>query len=76
MTERIPRGIPTKSGRLQIAVRFEAPLFDRILRMSRAEGKGFSDMVNELCKIGIFDLEESDALEPGAATRPPINQTP
>ena len=48
----------------KVAVSFEEELFKRICWIAVKEKKQFSVMVNELCKVGILCLEESDKLEP------------
>jgi hypothetical protein len=58
-----PKGYNDKAGFTKIAINFPNELFHDILIMARREGKDFSSMVSELCKVGIFDLEESDRLE-------------
>jgi hypothetical protein len=59
-----PAGFPGKTGETKIAVRFPTPLFKDIIAMAQREAKPFNDMVVELVKVGKFDLDESDALEP------------
>ena len=59
-----PKGYHEKRGFTKVAVNFPAELFTDIVMMARRENKDFSSMVSELCKVGIFDLEESDKLEP------------
>jgi len=58
MTRRMPKGFH-ESGKVKVAVYFDPPLFDKIVDMAIAEDKPFSAMVNELCQVGIFDLEEA-----------------
>ena len=58
-----PAGYTAKNGFTKVAVNFPDSLFVDILAMARRENKDFSAMVSELCKVGIFDLEESDRLE-------------
>jgi len=57
-----------ESGRLKIACAFESELFKKIQKQAIKEHKSFSKMVEELCKVGMLDLEESDALEPNNET--------
>jgi len=47
----------------KVSVVFPEDLFTKIKKFARAEGKPFSAAVCELCSLGLFDLEESDALE-------------
>ena len=60
-----PKGYRTKTDhKLRIACGFEDKLFKKILREAQKNKKPFSAMVEELCKVGLLDLEESDMLEP------------
>ena len=52
-----------EAARLKIACRFDDTTFSRIKRMAQREGKSFSAMAVECAKVGVNDLEESDALE-------------
>ena len=61
---KMPIGYRTSDTTLRLAINFEEALFAKIKVMAAKENKSFSTMVNELCKVGIFDLEESDKLEP------------
>lgn len=65
MKTTMPKGFRPARGdsRPRVAVIFDEELFQRICAMALKEKKGFSTMVAELCKVGIFDLEESDRLE-------------
>ena len=58
-----PAGYRGKPGFTKVAVSLPDKLFTDIVAMARHEGKDFSEMVTELCKVGKFDLEESDKLE-------------
>lgn len=62
----MPQGFRVKTGQLQTAVRFNKELFERIKARACKERKTFSEMVAELCSIGLFDLEESDSHEQAA----------
>lgn len=65
MKKTMPIGFRSARGdpRPRVAVIFDEELFDKIRVMATKEGKGFSQMVGELCQVGILDLEESDKLE-------------
>jgi hypothetical protein len=58
----MPRGFRPATGdpRPRVAVVFDEELFARIKLRAVREGKGFSEMVRELCSLGLFDLEESE----------------
>jgi hypothetical protein len=58
---KMPKGFPDTGGRIKIAVYLEPELFHKICARALKENKPFSRMVNELCDIGIFDLEEEEA---------------
>ncbi len=64
----MPKGFRPSKGdpRPRVAVVFDEELFTRICAQATKEKKNFSEMVSELCKVGLFDLEESDKLEPAA----------
>jgi predicted DNA-binding protein len=62
----MPQGYRNKSGELQTAIRFSDELFERIKLRALKEDKTFSEMVQELCAIGLFDLDESDSHEQAA----------
>ena len=62
--KKMPKGFREKGHPPKVSVMFPEELFTRIKKMARAEDKGFSVMVVELCRVGILDLEESDACEP------------
>lgn len=60
----MPIGFRDKPGAdPRVAVMFPEELFAKIKTMALKEDKTFSTMVCELCRVGIFDLEESDACE-------------
>jgi hypothetical protein len=63
MPMKYPKGF-AKSNTLQIAVRFPEPFFREIISLAKRENKSFNAMVVELAKLGKFDLDESDRLEP------------
>ena len=56
-----------ESGRLKIACAFDPRLFSKIKRMAEKDSRSFSSVVEELCRVGMLDLEESDRLEPAHA---------
>jgi hypothetical protein len=64
----MPKGFRPASGdpRPRVAVTFDEDLFEEIRLQALREKKGFSEMVRELCRVGLFDLRESDELEPAA----------
>lgn len=62
----MPKGFRDEGANPKVAVMFEEAIFEKIKKMALKEGRSFSAMVCELCKVGIFDLEESDRLEPEA----------
>lgn len=62
----MPKGFRLKQGELQVAIRFQEAMFERIKQRALQENKTFSEMVVELCAIGLFDLEESDSHEQAA----------
>jgi hypothetical protein len=66
MRKSMPKGFRDEGANPKVAVMFEEALFDKIKKMALKERRSFSSMVCELCKVGIFDLEESDRLEPEA----------
>jgi hypothetical protein len=61
-------GYAESAGSLKIACRFDPHTFRKIKAMAAKEGKSFSAMASTLCKVGLLDLEESDALEPKDTT--------
>jgi hypothetical protein len=64
MKKTMPKGYRDKTGASpRVAVMFPEDLFAQIKTMAVKEDKSFSTMVCELCRVGIFDLEESDASE-------------
>lgn len=69
MKKKMPIGFRPASGdhRPRVAVVFDEELFDKIRAMAALENKSFSEMVRELCRVGILDLEESDRLEPSSS---------
>jgi len=60
---RYPTGYPIGEGRTKIAVAFPTGVFNRIIERAQKEKKSFNDMTVELCKLGMFDLDESDQHE-------------
>jgi hypothetical protein len=58
----MPKGFREKpGGDMRVAVRFDSDeLFEQIKLRALHEKRTFSEMVCELCKIGLFDLEESE----------------
>jgi hypothetical protein len=68
MKRAMPQGFRPATGdsRPRVAVVFDEDLFERVKDRAVREGKGFSEMVRELCQIGLFDLEESDHHEVAA----------
>ena len=50
----------------KIAIDFEPDLANQIKAQAIAEGQPFKQMVAVLCRVGLFDLTESDRLEPCA----------
>jgi hypothetical protein len=68
MKRTMPKGYRPKKGdpRPRVAVIFDDELFEKICARAKQERKGFGEMVRELCKVGLFDLEESDRFEPAA----------
>jgi len=60
---KIPTGFRDRRGYLKIAVYFPEALFKTIKQRAHSEGRSFSAQVVELCRIGEFDLSESDAME-------------
>ena len=68
MKRTMPKGFRPVRGdpRPRVAVIFDEDLFKQICEMALKEHKGFGQMVGELCRVGILDLEESDRLEPAA----------
>jgi hypothetical protein len=63
MKKAMPKGFREKGHGPKVAVLFTEELFEKITAMATKEKKNFSTMVCELCKVGILDLEESDACE-------------
>jgi hypothetical protein len=63
----MPKGFRQGSYGPRIAVLFTEDLFNQIAAMATVEDKSFSAMVCELCRVGILDLQESDAHEPKVA---------
>jgi hypothetical protein len=57
------RGHP-EGDKLKVACSFDTRLFLRIRKRAEKEKRSFTSMVEELCKVGLLDLEESDRLEP------------
>ena len=62
MKIKYPVGYPI-AGRTKIAVNFPTAMFQDIIKRAKYEKKTFNDMVVELCKVGAFDLDESDRYE-------------
>jgi len=64
----MPVGFRPATGdpRPRVAVVFDEELFEEVKLQAMKEGKGFSEMVRELCRVGLLDLRESDELEPAA----------
>lgn len=60
----MPKGFREKGHDPKVAVMFPEYVFKQIKIMAVQESKTFSEMVVELCTVGIFDLQESDACEP------------
>jgi len=58
------KGYKETRGRTKIACAFEDKLFLKIKRMAEKDCRSFSSVVEELCRVGMLDLEESDRLEP------------
>jgi hypothetical protein len=63
----MPKGFREKDHGPKVAVLFTEELFTQITAMATVENKNFSTMVCELCRVGILDLQESDAHEPKVA---------
>jgi hypothetical protein len=61
---RLPVGYTDCKGNIKVAISFPKDLFKQIRQMAVHDNKKFSIMVSELCGIGLFDLSESDRLEP------------
>lgn len=55
--------ICNKKGDMKIAVAFPADLFAKIKTRALKENRSVSAQVVELCKVGEFDLTESDQHE-------------
>jgi hypothetical protein len=53
-----------EAGGVKLAVKFKTELFHRIIARATKHDKSFSEIVNETCECGLFDLEESEADEP------------
>lgn len=58
-----PHGFVTH-GAIQVAVRFDEDLFNRIIDQAKKEKRTFNEMVIYLAECGKLCLDESDALEP------------
>jgi hypothetical protein len=63
MTVRMPIGFREKGHGPKVAVIFPEELFEQIKVRATKENKTYSAMVCELCRVGLFDLDESDACE-------------
>lgn len=59
-----PKGVDLGNGKTKIAVTMSKELFDQIRDQARKDGKPFSEEVELLLKTGLFDIQESDKLEP------------
>ena len=57
-------GYIERPGYRKIAISFPEQQFHKIRERAMRENKTISEMVSELCTVGLLDLEESDALEP------------
>ena len=64
MIIKYPKGYRNSRGLIQIAVSFSETEFQNIIKQGQKDKKNFNDMLRELCRIGLFDLQESDCLEP------------
>jgi len=65
MKRTMPKGFRPSRGdaRPRVAVIFDEDLFEQICAQATRERKGFSEMVRELCRVGLLDLAESDKME-------------
>lgn len=62
-----PKGVDAGHGRTKIAVTMPHELFSTIKALAEKDKKTFSEEVELILKTGLFDLQESDKLEPHAA---------
>lgn len=62
-----PKGVDLGNGKTKIAVTMSKALFDQIRQQATQDGKTFSEEVELLLKTGLFDIQESDKLEPKVA---------
>ena len=54
-----PKGVKDGTG-IKIAVKLEPDVFERIKSRAIDHKKEFSDIVNDVCRCGLLDLEESE----------------
>jgi len=59
-----PTGYASKPGFTKLAVNIPNDFFQEVIAAAKREKKTFNDMLIEFAKLGKFDLDESDALEP------------
>ena len=62
-------GYIERPGYRKIAISFSESQFHKIRERAIRENKSVSEMVSELCVVGLLDLEDSDALEPTLVPR-------
>jgi hypothetical protein len=57
-----PKGYSPRAGFTKIAVSFPSDFFKEIIKQAKKEDLSFNELVVEYCKVGKFDLDESDAM--------------
>lgn len=60
---KVPKGYPV-GDKMKIAVKIDRALFDKLKARAETKKVAFSIIVEDVLKCGLFDLEESEALEP------------
>jgi hypothetical protein len=51
-------------SRIKIAVKLDVETFQRLKARAKRDGRMFSEVVNDCCKCGLLDLEDSERDEP------------
>jgi hypothetical protein len=59
-----PTGYSDRLGYTKIAVSFQTETFKKLLNQAKKEKRTFSEMAELAVQTGLYDLQESDKLEP------------
>jgi hypothetical protein len=60
---KLPIGMVVYNG-IKLSVKFEPEIFQQLKDRAAKENKLFSDIVNDVLKCGLLDLEDSERDEP------------